>query len=131
MNDDRLDDGLNASKAFLKALAHDNKLNKETILKRFREGQHATNPFTGKELRLVEVELRELLEPTGILDDPIFDSKFNAFVQSVIESVVWGILMGHDQSGEDGEQFAFKIRQLDGPDLVNYLHELWSSTRDS
>jgi hypothetical protein len=37
--------------------------------------------------------------------------------------------MGHDQAGEDDELYAYKIRQHNGPDLVDYLHELWSSAK--
>ncbi len=118
-----------ASLRFLSMLVSENEQNREVILRRFREGSHGINPFTGKEIRLVEVELRDSLEQAGVLDDDAFQELFSRFVDSIINSVTWGLLMSHDKAGED-EDHRYCLREHDGADLVPYLHELWSQVKN-
>jgi hypothetical protein len=119
-----------SSIAFLKVLARENKLYCDTVLRRFFDGSHGVNPFTGEILNVAEVTLRECLESTGIVKDEDFRVAFKKFVESVIIGVSWGLLMEHDCAGE-GDSPAFCIREHGGEDLVPYLHELWSQVQGS
>lgn len=115
---------------FLRLQYQENTVYREAVLRRFRDGSHGKNPFTGQDIRLVEVELREHLEATGLLDDQSFNEVFDRFVESIINGVTWGLLMQHDKAGED-DHHRFCIHEQNGEALMPYLHELWTGLQST